>query len=92
MAEEAGGDKERAEGQQGWEECSPSWVDRFASWLNRLPGPNWPYYSGMGMWLFSSCSVHFSELSLVADCDCARENEITDGCDADLLLSNWQHT
>ncbi len=28
--------------------CAPSWLDRFNSALNRLPGPSWAYYLGIG--------------------------------------------
>lgn len=27
---------------------APSWLDRFNDALNRLPGPSWPYYLGIG--------------------------------------------
>lgn len=26
----------------------PSWLDRFSQWVDRLPGPPWPYYLGIG--------------------------------------------
>ena len=26
-----------------------SWVDRFTAWLDRLPGPTWLYYLGLGL-------------------------------------------
>jgi hypothetical protein len=29
-----------------------SWVDRFSSWVTRIPGPSWLYYFGIGLGLF----------------------------------------
>ena len=31
---------------------SASWVDRFTDWVERLPGPGWSYYLGLGLLLF----------------------------------------
>jgi hypothetical protein len=28
---------------------SPSWVDRFTAWVERLPGPSWSYYLGLAI-------------------------------------------
>ena len=52
MAKAAGGDKDRPEGHEGWQEYAPSWVDRFTAWVDGMPGPNWSYYSGTGLFLF----------------------------------------
>lgn len=30
---------------------APSWVDHLTAWVERLPGPNWPYYLGLGLFL-----------------------------------------
>ncbi len=30
---------------------APSWVDRLTAWVERLPGPNWSYYLGLGLFL-----------------------------------------
>ncbi len=30
---------------------APSWVDRLTAWVDRLPGPNWSYYLGLGLFL-----------------------------------------
>jgi hypothetical protein len=27
----------------------PSWVDRLTGWVDRLPGPAWPYYAGVAL-------------------------------------------
>ena len=52
MAKAAGGDRDHSEGERVWQEYAPSWADRFTAWVDRLPGPNWPYYAGMGLFLF----------------------------------------
>ena len=28
---------------------APSWINRFAAWVDRLPGPSWLYYLGIGL-------------------------------------------
>jgi hypothetical protein len=38
--------------QGGWQQYRPSWVDRFTAWVDGRPGPNWAYYSGIGLFLF----------------------------------------
>ncbi len=53
MAKAAGGDRDHSEGERVWQEYAPSWADRFTAWVDRLPGPNWPYYSAMGLLVFS---------------------------------------
>jgi hypothetical protein len=30
----------------------PSWIDRFTDWVDRLPGPNWLFYVGLGLFLY----------------------------------------
>ena len=46
MAKAPAGDREHSKGEQ--QQYAPSWADRFTAWVDRLPGRNWSYYSGMG--------------------------------------------
>ena len=32
----------------------PSWLDRITAWVDRLPGPYWAYYLGLGLVLFAT--------------------------------------
>ena len=52
MAKAAGGDRDHSEGERVGQEYASSWADRFTAWVDRLPGPNWSYYSGTGLFLF----------------------------------------
>lgn len=36
---------------------APSWIDRFTAWVERLPGPCWLYYLGIGLVLLVSLSI-----------------------------------
>jgi hypothetical protein len=36
---------------------APSWIDRFTGWIERLPGPSWPYYLGLALVLFAAQAV-----------------------------------
>jgi hypothetical protein len=33
---------------------SPSWIDRFTNWVERLPLPNWAFYLGLWLLLFAA--------------------------------------
>jgi uncharacterized membrane protein YvlD (DUF360 family) len=37
----------------------PSWIDRFNDWVDRLPGPSWPYYLGLAGLAFLSGQIVF---------------------------------
>lgn len=42
-------EKSNSENSQPFKEYSPSWVDHFTNWLNKLPGPSWSYYIGLAL-------------------------------------------
>ena len=48
LQEEESTTKDRKE----FRKYSTSWVDRFTDWIERLPGPYWTYYLGLGILLF----------------------------------------
>jgi hypothetical protein len=35
--------------ERGTRAYPPSWLDHLADWVERLPGPSWPYYLGLGL-------------------------------------------
>lgn len=45
-------DKENSEGGIKPQPYAPSWVDRFTTLIDRLPGSSWVYYVGIGLILF----------------------------------------
>ncbi len=49
MPRVAAGDKSDSKSEGRPPPYSPSWVDHFTAWVDRLPGPSWLYYVGLGL-------------------------------------------
>lgn len=49
VAKAVGGDKGDFKGESKPESYAPSWVNRLTAWVDRLPGPSWGYYAGLGL-------------------------------------------
>jgi hypothetical protein len=54
MAQRMTDSKRSAKPKGGSRPYAPSWIDRFDAWVDRLPGPSWPYYLGLALVLFAA--------------------------------------
>lgn len=52
MARVAADIKLNSDGEAEPHSYAASWVDRFTGWVDRLPGPSWSYYLGLGLAVF----------------------------------------